>query len=172
MKSLSNEIKRKIKYETACINFTLVGILAGAFALVCIINSIANVKSAVYKKFAHPSLVLSPFWCIFIWVLMSALFGAALAIALSTPTCNGKNKTYIVLTAASAFVLCNAWIPLIYSAASFFIATLVSLVIFICAAGLFTLYGKISRLAAILDIVFAVWIVYVFYFSLAMVFTS
>ncbi len=172
MKSLAQEIKRKINYETSCVNFTLVGIMAGAFALVCIINSISNVKSAVYKKFTQPSFSLSPFWCIFVWVLMSALFGAALAIAISTPSHGQKNKTYAIITAASAFILCNAWIPLVYSSASFFIAMLVSLVIFICAAMLFTIYSKISRLAAVLDIVFAAWIIYIFYFSLSMVFTS
>lgn len=171
MKSLVREIKRKINRETACVNFTLVGVTAAVFALVCIINSIANVKSEAYKNIKFASFAPSPFLCVLLWVIMSALLGAALAVAVSTPTPEKTKKNHAVVTAAAAFVLCNAWIPLFYSAKSFLIAALVAAVISALAAILFSLYSRISRLAAVMDAVFAVWIAYVFLFSLATTFS-
>ena len=171
MKSLVREIKRKISRETACVNFTLVGITAAVFALICIINSIANVKSEAYKKITFPSFAPSPFLCVLLWVLMSALFGAALAVVVSTPTHEKNKKNYAVVTAAAAFVLCSAWIPLFYSAKSFLIAALVAAVILAFSAILFSLYSRISRLAAVMDAVFAVGIAYVLLFSLATAFS-
>ncbi|MBO4353747.1 MAG: tryptophan-rich sensory protein [Clostridia bacterium] len=172
MKSLASEIKRKINRETACVNFTLVGVTAAAFALICIINSIANVKSAAYKNVTFPSFAPSPFLCVLLWVLMSALFGAALAVVISTPTPEKNKKKYAVVTAAAAFVLCSAWIPLFYSAKSFLIAAFVAAVLSALSAILFSLYSRISRLAAVMDAVFAAWTVYVLLFSLATAFSQ
>lgn len=172
MKSASNELKRRIKYETSCINVKLVAILAAAFAVVISLTAIFNVKSAVYKKFTPPKISLSPFWCIFVFVLMAALFGAALAVVISSPTRNQKTKNQAIAIASCAFVLCNAWIVLVYSAASFFIAALVSVVIFALCAVVFSLYAKISKLASWAVFGFAAWVIYLFYFSISLAFLS
>ena len=172
MKSVSNELKRKIKYETSCIDVKTVGITAAAFAAICALTAIFNVKSAVYGKFTPPKLSLSPFWCIFVFVLMSALFGAALGAIISSFVREQKTKSVAVAAAVCAFVLSCAWIVLVYSAASFFIAALVAVVIFALVAVSFTLYAKMSRIASWAVLGYAAWVIYLFYFSLALSFLS
>lgn len=172
MKSASNELKRRIRYETSCIDVKTVGITAGVFAVICALTAIFNVKSAVYGKFTPPKLSLSPFWCIFVFVMMAALFGAALGVIISSPVRDAKKKSLAVAAAACAFILSCAWIVLVYSAASFFISALVAIVIFALVAVSFTLYAKMSRIASWAAFAYAAWVIYLFYFSLALSFLS
>lgn len=172
MRSAASELKRKIRYETSCINVKTVAITAAVFAALCALTAIFNVKSAVYKKFTPPKLSLSPFLCIFFFVLMAALFGAALGVIISSFVRNQRTKNVAVAVAVAAFVLSCAWIVLVYSAASFVIAALVAVVIFALCAVAFTLYAKISRVASWAVLGYAAWVIYLFYFSLALAFLS
>lgn len=172
LKSASNELKRKIRYETSCIDGKTVAITTGAFAAMTMLTAISSVKSAVYKKFTPPKLSLSPFWCIFIFVLMAALFGAALGVLISLPARNGKNKSVAVASGICAFVLSCAWIVLVYSAASFLIAALVAGVIFALSAVSYSVAAKMNKLASWAVLGYGVWVIYLFYFSLALAFLS
>ena len=172
MKSASNELKRKIRYETSCIDGKTVAITAGVFAAIIILTAIFNVKSAVYKKFVPPKLSLSPFWCMLVFVLMAALFGAAMGVLISSPARNAKMRNIAVAAGVGAFVLSCAWIVLVYSAASFFIASLVAVVIFALCAATYYVTAKMNRLASWAVPGYAVWVIYLFYFSLALTFLS
>ena len=172
MKSAASELKRRIRYETSCIDVKTVAITAAVFAVICALTAIFNVKSAVYGKFTPPKLSLSPFWCIFVFVLMAALFGAALGAIISSFVRDQKKKNVAIAVAVGAFVLSCAWIVLVYSAASFFIAALVAVVIFALCAVTFTLYSKMNRIASWAVLGYAAWVIYLFYFSLALTFLS
>ena len=172
MKPFIREMKRKISYEASCFDAKLTAIIAASFAALCILTSIFNVKSAVYKKFTPPKLSLSPFFCIFFWVIVSALLGAAIAIALSSVSKNKKTKITGAVSCACAFVLSQAWIVLVYSAAAFIVAALVSAVILLCLWISFTEFSKISRISSFIAAACAVWTVYVIYFSVALAFVS
>ena len=172
MKSASNELKRKIRYETSCIDVKTVAITAGVFAAVTVLSAIFNVKSAVYKKFTPPKLSLSPFWCIFVFVLMAALLGAAIGVLISLPAYSSKNKNVAVAAGICAFVLSCAWIVLVYSAASFLIAALVAVVIFALCAVTYAVSAKMNRLASWAVLGYGAWVIYLFYFSLALSFLS
>ena len=167
-----DKIKRKLRYELVCVNMTTLAVSSAVFAAVCIINSIVNVKSAVYEKFTAPKISLSPFFCILFWVLMSALLGAVLAIIISSPSKNKRSKMMAPALCLCVFVLENAWIVLVYSAASFFIAMLVSAVMASLCAALFNLALKMNALAAAGTAVYAAWLLYAFYFSAATAFLS
>ena len=172
VKSASNELKRKIRYETSCIDGRTVAITAGVFAFVVVLTAIFNVKSAVYKEFVPPKLSLSPFWCMLVFSLMAALFGAALGAVISLPARNGKMRNIAVAAGVGALVLSCAWIVLVYAAASFFIASLVAVVTFALCAVSYFVTAKMNRLASWAVIGYGAWVIYLFYFSLALTFLS
>lgn len=163
-----DKIKRKMRYELSCVNMKTLAVSAAAFALICILTSIFNVKSEVYKKFTAPKISLPVFFCILFCVLAAALLGAVFAIIISAPVKNERTKIQAAVLCVCAFVLENAWIALIYSAASFFIAALTVAVAALCCAGLFYLCRKINGLAAAATVIFGAWVLYMFYFSAAL----
>lgn len=110
------DIKRKIRSYTVCVDLRLVFMIAGLAALFCIITAIVNIDGEACEEMDLPKMALSPFWCIFIWAIEMALYGAALGTALSSPSRSGMGKGMVAAISFCGAVLCYSWISLTYSA--------------------------------------------------------
>jgi|GEM_PF-1466158 len=172
MGSFFRSLKRKAAYEFSCVDIKLVAILSAVYAAICILTSIINVKGAVYKKFVMPKLAMPPFFIILFWIIASALLGAVLAIVISSPVRNTKLRLQAIFSNVCAFVLSCAWIALVYSAKSFVLGALVCAVIVVCLWVQYLAVVKINGAASLALIICAVWLIYVFYFSVSLAFVS
>ena len=173
MKSVSNEIKRKIRAETACINRAALAVACAAVVVFGILFAVNGVNADVYKQMIKPACAL-PVW------LMIPFFAVALCVLAFSCVCavsfpagiSGKRQKIIVALYFAALALNCVWIPLTYKAASFFAAFLVCAV---CLAVLCVLYATVSRvgkLPAAAVIIYSVWVVYLAYFSMASFFVN
>lgn len=167
-----NDIKRKLRSYTACVNFTLVFILASLAALILVITAIVNIDGEACEEMVLPRMAPSPFWCVLFWTLKMAIFGAALGIAMSVPTKNGAKKGIMAALGVSGAIICYSWISLVYSAQSFLLAALVCAVLIAMSFLLFSMYKTVNPIAAVLMMIFCAWLLYIFYFSTALAFLS
>ena len=160
------DIKRRMRSEIACMNKTLVIILAAACVLLGILFAISGVDKYVYWYCFQPKCAMAPFFMVLFWIIAYAVFGASVAIALAAPCYRSQTaKKRAAILAACTLVLCYVWIPVVYKAASFFLATLLVAGIVICLAGLFSLFTRLSKLASWGILLFAAWMLYILYYS-------
>ncbi len=163
------ELKRRLRSELSCVNMVFLSILAGACVLLGILFAISGVSGFVYWHTFQPKFGLPPFFMVLFWIIAYALFGACIAIALSAPRCQSEAaRKRTAILAACALILCYVWIPVVYKAASFFLATLLAAVIVLCLAVLYSMLRRVSRLASFGILVFAVWMLYILCYTLAL----
>ena len=168
MKGTGN-FKRQLRAELSCVNTTLVLVMAGVRVLLGILFAISGVSQYVYWYTYQPKCGLPAFFMVLFWMIAYAVFGACTAIALSAPHYRSQQaKKHAAILAACTLVLCYVWIPVVYKAASFFLATLLAVVIIICLAVLFSMFCRISKLASWGILAFAAWMLYILYYTFAL----
>lgn len=166
MKRSMGKIKMRIARETACINTTVVIIFAAVCAVLGLIFAIGGVDGEVYENIIQPKFYLPPFFMVLFNLIFYALIGAAAGIIVSTPY-YGKNsiKPISLFLSGAVLLLCFAWIPLIYTAASFLIGTLLYLIILLFSAVIFRFYFRINRIAAWMMLVFSAFALYMVFYG-------
>ena len=169
MKKYIGRIKRGFVRETLCINKTVVIVCAIICACMGLCFAIGGVDYEVYGEIAQPKFYFPPFVMIILQLLFYALFGAAAGVIISTPYCRrGRGKLTALALAVCTLFLCFTWIPLVYTAASFFIAFIVCLIILAFCAVLFKLYYEINRVAAFALLIFTLFDFYLACYSLSL----
>lgn len=169
MKKYIGKIKRGFVRETVCVNKTVVLVAAVVCACLGLIFAIGGVDREVYEEIAQPKFYFTPFFMIVTQMLFYALFGAAAGVVICTPYCRrGRGKLTALALAACTLFLCFTWIPLVYTAASFFIAFFVCLIILAFCAAIFKLYHEINSVAAFAVLVFALFDFYLACYSLSL----
>ena len=169
MKKYIGKIKRGFVRETLCVNTTLVLVLAIICACLGLIFAIGGVDYEVYGEITQPKFYFPPFVMIALQIIFYALFGAAAGVIISTPYCKrGSGKFAPLALAVCTLFLCFTWIPLVYTAASFFIAFIVCLIILVFCAAVFKLYMDINSVAAFAVFIFALFDFYLACYSLSL----
>ena len=169
MKKYIVKIKRGFARETVCVNATLVLVLAIVCACLGLIFAIGGVDFEVYGEISQPKFYLPPFFMIAVQVVFYALLGASMGVAVSTPSCRrGREKLVGVALSVCALFLCFTWVPLVYTAASFFTAFLVCLIIVVFCAVIFKLYIEINAVAAFSVLAFTLFAFYLTCYSLSL----
>ena len=159
------DFKRKWRYEISCVNTTLVIILAAVAVGLGILFAVSGIDHYLYWYCLQPRCALAPFFMIIFWALAYALLGASVGVALSVPCRHVVTKRRIAVVSLCALILCYVWIPVVYKAASFFLGTLLVAVIILILAVLFSMCSRISRLASWGVLAFAVWMLYILYYT-------
>lgn len=172
MKSFVYELKRKIRYETSCLNLALVFTAAAFCAVACIITGVSNFDGEAYELISVPKMAMPPFFVILFWTVETALFGASVGIAVSIPS-----GTREVKQRASALMFCvlaasYAWLPLFYSAQCFFISALCAACALVLSAAVFSICRRISKMAALFVMMYTVWLIYIVLLSFSFVFVA
>ncbi len=163
------ELKRRIRSELSCVNTVFLLIMAGACVLLGVLFAVSGVSGFVYWHTFQPKFGLPPFFMVLFWILAYALYGASSAVALCAPRCQSQAaRKRIAILSACLLVLCYVWIPVVYKAASFFLATLLIAVIILCLAVLYSIFRRISCLASWGLLIFAVWMLYILYYTFAL----
>ncbi len=169
MRKHIEKMKRGFIRETMCVNTTVVAVCAAVCAVLGLIFSIGGIDYEVYAEIAQPGFCFPPFIMVIFLLLACALIGAAAGIIISTPYCRkNSDKTLALALAGCTLLLCFAWITLVYTAASFFVAALICILTLLFCAVIFKYYIKINSLAAWLMLVFAFFELYLACYSLAL----
>ncbi len=169
MKKYIGRIKRGFMRETLGINKTVVIICAIVCACMGLIFAIGGVDYDVYGEIAQPKFYFPPFVMIVLQMIFYALFGAAAGGIISTPYCRrGRGKALSLALAVCTLFLCFTWIPLVYTAASFFIAFFVCIIILAFCAAIFKFYYEINSVAAFAVLIFALFDFYLACYSLSL----
>jgi tryptophan-rich sensory protein len=169
MKKYIGKVKREFVRETLCVNGTLVLVISIICACLGLIFAIGGVDYEVYGEIAQPKFYFPPFAMIILQIIFYALLGAAAAVIISTPYCRrGRGKFVSLALAVCTLFLCFTWIPLVYTAASFFIAFLVCLIVLVFCAVLFKFYYEINSVAAFAMLVFAFFDFYLACYSMSL----
>ena len=163
------DAKRRVRRELSCINTTLVIIFAAAAVTLGIIFAIGGVDGDACDEIIFPECAFSPFFMCFFFGIAVALFAVSQAIIISTPAgCIAKQKPRGTVLFACALILVYVWIPVMFTAAEFLLGTLLVLIIMLACAALFSIALKINRIAAYAIFAFALWMLYILYFSFAL----
>ena len=163
------ELKRRIRSELSCVNTVFLLIMAGACVLLGVLFAVSGVSGLVYWHTFQPKFGLPPFFMVLFWMLAYALYGASSAVALCAPRYQSQAaRKRMAILSACLLVLCYVWIPVVYKAASFFLATLLIAVIILCLAVLYSMFRRISCLASWGLLIFAVWMLYILYYTFAL----
>ena len=169
MKKYIGKIKREFVRETLYINTTLVLVMSIVCACMGLIFAIGGIDYEVYGEITQPGFYFPPFVMIVLQMLFYALFGAAAGIVISTPYCSsGRGKFLSLALSVCTLFLCFTWIPLVYTASSFFIAFFVCLIILAFCAAVFKLYYEINSVAAFAVLIFALFDFYLACYSLSL----
>ncbi|MBQ8404524.1 MAG: tryptophan-rich sensory protein [Clostridia bacterium] len=169
MKKYIERIKRNFVRETLCVNPTVVAVCAAVCACLGLIFAIGGVDYDVYCEIAQPKFYFPSFIMVVLLLLFYALLGAAAGIIISTPYYRkNSHKTISLALAACTLFLCFTWLPLVYTAASFFIAALVCIVVLLFSALIFKFYIKINAVAAWSMLIFAIFDFYLICYSLSL----
>ena len=163
------KLKRELHRELACINraylwlFSLVALILG------ILFAVGGVNRFVYGSLLLPRGALPPFLLIFLWGAMLFLFGASVSLVYASPlSLKTQTRQTVLLLFFASLVLCYVWIPMVFKAASFFLALLVLAVLFLSLASILLCICKTHRAAAFGIAVFSLWIAYIFYYTFAL----
>ena len=169
MKKYIGRVKRGFVRETLCINKTLVLVLAVVCACLGLVFAIGGVDYEVYGEIAQPKFYFPPFAMIILQMIFYALLGAAAGVAVSSPYCRrGQGKLAALALSVCTLFLCFTWIPLVYTAGSFFIAFFVCLIVLAFCAAIFRLYYEINSVSAFAVLLFALFDFYLACYSLSL----
>lgn len=163
------DAKRRVRRGLSCINTTLVIIFVAVAVTLGIIFAIGGIDGDVCDEMIFPDCAFSPFFMCFFFGVAIAVFAVSQAIIISTPTgCFAKEKTRSTIIFICALILIYVWIPVTFTAAAFFLATMLVMIILLACAVLFSAAVKINRIAAYAVFAFALWMLYILYYSFAM----
>lgn len=166
MKGIVKKMKRNVARESVCINTALVIICAAVCAVTGLFFTLGGIDLDVYGEIVKPKFYLPPFFMIFFNIVFYALLGAAAGIVLSTPYYRKNNIKLISLSlCVCALLLCFAWVPLVYTAASFFMGAIIYILVMLFSSVIFKFFFRINRMAAWLVLVFAVYALYMVCYS-------
>ena len=169
MKRYIEKIKRGFVRETVCVNGTVVITCALICACLGLIFAIGGVDYEVYGEIVQPKFYFPPVVRVALRLVFYALFGAAAGIIISTPYYRkSRGKLLALALALCTLFLCFTWIPLVYTAASFFIAFMVCLIVIVFCAVLFKFYLQINSVAAFSVLIFAFFELYLACYSLSL----
>ncbi|MBQ9510307.1 MAG: tryptophan-rich sensory protein [Clostridia bacterium] len=173
MKSVSNEIKRKLRAQTACINWTTVAIACGAAILVGILFAINGVNAKLFKDMIKPACAL-PAWLIIplFAIAVCALTFSCVCVLSSPAKLRPKQQKIMPVLYFAALALSYIWIPLTYKAAAFFASFIVCVILLAILCVIYTLIARTEKLASVMLIVFAVWAAYLTYLSIGLFFVN
>lgn len=161
-------LKRQMEAELAPIRKTALFISAGVCVVFGILFALTGVDRYVYFCTLQPRCRLSPFFSVVLWIVALAVYGASAALLLARRRGLEKRSCEVGILAVSAPILCYVWLPVVYKAASFLLATLLVAVILFCMAALFSNACRRSRIAALGFALFSVWMLYILYYSFAL----
>lgn len=169
MQKYIDKIRREIARQTLCVNITLVIISACICAAIGIIFVICGMDYEMYSEIAQPAFY---FPCIIMAVLQIffyAVIGAGIGIIISTPYYRRNYAKLISISLAlGTLFLCFAWVSLVYTAASFFLAFIVCLIILVLSATTFKFYITINTVAAWVMFVFMLFDFYLACYSISL----
>lgn len=169
MKKYIGKIKRGFVRETLCINKTLVLVIAIVCACLGLIFAIGGVDYEVYGEIEQPKFYFPPFVMITLQMIFYALLGAAAGVIACTPYCRrGQGKAAALALCACTLFICFTWVPLVYTAASFFIAFFVCLIVLAFCAAIFKLCCEINSVAAFSVLIFALFDFYLACYSMSL----
>lgn len=169
MKSATNELKRRIRQETACLNTALALILCAAALLLGILFAIKGIDGELYCGLILPACALTPFFMVLCFALALIVFAVSAAACASSPMRARKKPAWIMLLLyLCAFALAYAWIPLTYKAGAFFASALLCAVDILALAALYPQARRASRISSAGIFLFAVWMVYLLYLSFSL----
>jgi tryptophan-rich sensory protein len=169
MKGIVKKMKRNVARESVCINTALVIICAAVCAVTGLFFTLGGIDPEVYGEIVQPKFYLPPFFMIFFNIVFYALLGAAAGIVLSTPYYRkNSDKALSLAMAACTLFLCFAWISLVYTAARFFVASLVSVTSMLFYAFVFKYYIKINVVAAWIMLIPSFFSLYLACYSLSL----
>lgn len=173
LKSISNEIKRKLRAQTACINWTIVAVACGAAVILGVLFAINGVNFKLYKEMIKPACAL-PAWLIipFFAIAICALTFSCVCVLSSRAKHLPKQQNLIYALYFTALALSYVWIPLTYKAAVFFASFIVCIIILAALCVIYALISRTEKLASAALLVFAVWIAYLTYLSLGLFFVN
>ena len=169
MRRFIEKIKRCFIRETMCVNTTVVSVCAAVCAALGLIFSISGIDYEVYSETEQPGFYFPPFIMAVLIISANALIGAAAGIIISTPYYRkNSDKALSLAMAASTLFLCFAWISLVYTAARFFVASLVSVTSMLFYAFVFKYYIKINVVAAWIMLIPSFFSLYLACYSLSL----
>lgn len=163
------EIKRRVQTELACLRPVTVGICAGVCVLLGAIFAVGLVGKP--SCIMLPRMALPSFLSILLQFAAYAIFGAGFGILLGMPF-YGENtkllhlqKRWALVLFSCLLVLCYSWMPVVCKAGSFLLGALLCGVILLGVAVLLVFVHRISLLCVASLALFALWIVYLLYFT-------
>ncbi|MCQ2436433.1 MAG: tryptophan-rich sensory protein [Clostridia bacterium] len=169
MKAFFLDLKRRIRCELICINPVLTAVFSSTAAFLGVIFALGGVDADTYDSFIQPRGALSPFFCVAIWIIMYALYGAAASEVASAKCRIGPEKrTQALALAACTLVLSYVWTPMVYRAANFFLASMLTVVTIIALAALYALYSSVGRICSAVILIYTLWHVYILYYTFAL----
>ncbi len=150
----------------ACVNSVIVIIFAVSAAVLGLIASITGIDTELYSDMEQPRFYLPLFFLVLFNIIFYALLGAAAGIVISTPYYRQNNiKPLSLALAAAVLLICYSWVPLVFSAGSFLIATLLFVFVILFSSVIFRFYYRINRAAAYIMILFTVFSVYMTFYT-------
>ena len=169
MRRFIEKIKRCFIRETMCINTTAVSVCAAVCAALGLVFSIGSVDYEVYSEIEQPGFYFPPFIMVVLLLLAYALLGAAAGMVISTPYYRkNSDKALSLVLAACTLFLCFAWLSLTYTAASFFVAAIIAIMILLFCTVIFKYYIKINAVAAWIMLLLAAFALYLACYSLSL----
>lgn len=169
MKASLLDAKRRVRRELSCINTTLVIIFAATALTLGIIFAIGGIDGDICDEIIFPVSSLSPFFTCVLFGIAIVLFAISQAIVISTPAgCLGRQKTRSAVIFICTLILVYVWLPVMFKAKEFLLGTLLVLIMVLACAALFSIALKINRIAAYAIFAFALWMLYILYFSFAL----
>ena len=160
---------RQIKREFFCVDRTMLAVFAGAAVLFGIFFALGGVSRYVVGHLIFPRGALPSLVMVLLWSVMLAALGVSAALVRSSDTAPvfvPKNMLFLLFLAA--LMLCYVWIPLVYKAASFFAALLVLAVLLLCLLAIFCGVRRSCAAVTVILAIFALWVGYLFYYTLAL----
>lgn len=160
---------RQVKRDFFCVDRTMLAVFAGTAVILGILFALGGVNRHVVGCLLFPRGALPSFVMVFLWGVMLAALGVSAALIRSSDTAPCLvSKNILLLLFLAALTLCYVWIPLVYKAASFFLALLVLAVLFLCLLAIFFSVRSSHVTASVILAVFALWLGYLFYYTLAL----
>lgn len=163
------KFRKRIAREIFCFNRKTVLLFAAAAVLLGLLFALGGVNRYVYWHLFLPRGALPPFFMVLLWGLMLALFGVCMALAFDSPFCDRHiTKNMLLLLFCASLVLCYVWIPMVYKAAAFFLALLIVVMLLLCLSLFFVTVWRLHKVAAAGIGIFALWILYILYYTFAL----
>ena len=169
MKTVSQEIKRNIRKELACVNATMTLIIMAVALALGILFAINGTDSEGWEEICTPVWALPTVVLIILFATALCLLSFSLSLTFFSPLhpCGKSLKTACVLYGC-VYALTYIWIPLNCKATAFFASALVCCVCLVLLSVLYPIVRRVGKLPAICVLLFSLWQGYLLIFSFAL----